>query len=52
VLELDAVFAADLDVDLGVEPVVDVVCPMTFNTAIRQIITVVIAIRFIAVFPP
>jgi len=48
-VEFAAGFAADFDVD--VEVVVAVVCPMTCNTAIKQITTVAIAIRFIGRFP-
>jgi hypothetical protein len=52
-LEVGAVlvvgFAAGFDVE--VEEVVDVVCPITCNAAMKQIIIVAAAIRFIAGLP-
>ena len=49
-------FAVEFEVGFAAEPdaVVDVavVCPITYNTVIKQITTVTIAKRFIAGLPP
>jgi len=47
--ELEVGLVAGFDVDVVV--VVDVVCPITCNTAIKRITTIAVAIRFIAGLP-
>ena len=50
-VELAVVLVAGVAVELDFEVLVGVVCPITCNTAIKQITTIVVAIRFIAGLP-
>ena len=50
-LVVDWVVGFDVDVEVDVDVVVDVVCPNACNTAIKQITTAAVTIRFIAAFP-